>query len=160
MSYSGNVVKTNPNGAVGSRAIVPRIAEQIVKKESFVLDYGCGTTERHVEQLKGKGFEKIFGYDLSLPRTLINRLRKYDVILLSNVLNVQPTEEAIRFLIAELKTMLKKTGFIIANYPDTPRKAGLSQLKLLGIIEKVFDTEKVDSELCGANYVLLLRRRD
>jgi hypothetical protein len=47
---------------------------------------------------------------------------KYDVVMASNVLNVQATDLALKNTLEELASLIDDTGRIVVNFPTTPRK--------------------------------------
>jgi len=118
-------------GVVGAKALVPRAVLQEVPKADrgfvSVLEFGAGPKAPHAELFRREGFQNVTAYDLPTsiregihdPDALI---RKYDVINASNVLNVQATKRMLTNTLSELRNSVKEEGFIIANFPITPRK--------------------------------------
>lgn len=51
---------------------------------------------------------------------------RFDVVLLSNVLNVQEHKQDLDNLMGAAHWLTRKHGMIICNYPNTPRKMGWS----------------------------------
>jgi hypothetical protein len=93
-----------------------------------VLDYGSGPDAVHARKLMHEGWE-IDVMDLALEpfvNTLARSKAPYDVILCSNVLNVQPTMSAVYDVLYDLKSLAREHAMIVVNYPSSPRKAGLS----------------------------------
>ena len=148
-------------GAVGARAVVPRVIKRDLSpaEAGRVLDFGCGETQRHVKSLRAEGYE-VYGHDFG-----VNELYKYqagwDTVYASNVLNVQPNKQVLRETLETLKSLMDEDTTLIANYASSPRKAGLYVRELREILEKHFksiERVKLNSniiwELKGAvNYV-------
>ena len=67
-------------------ALVYKVAQVKISKDDRILDIGCGVDEYHPKRLRSHGYT-CDGIDLSRPD--LTARGKYDVILLSNVLNVQ-----------------------------------------------------------------------
>lgn len=130
-------------GAVGPRAIVPnyilRNPELFVDKT--ILDFGCGKHGRHVKELCRAGF-KVRGYDLyfdwacdepglpdwlACPNWLAHHSEKFDVIYLSNVLNVQANLQAITWTLERASNQLKSGGQLLLNLPKEPWKPSDAQ---------------------------------
>lgn len=47
----------------------------------------------------------------------------YDFIMASNVLNVQPTPQAIKSVLDNIEDVLKPNGFVLINLPSDPLKS-------------------------------------
>lgn len=145
-------------GAVGKNAIVPRIIPHLANKTNLILDFGCGKDMIHVKALKEEGYI-IEGYDFSLPKTnefLISGY--YDIIYLSNVLNVQSSEKMLEDLIETVWMCLRSQGFVIANYPKDPRYLGWSTTKMVEWLQENFiSVVRINKELAGNNIVWILK---
>jgi len=114
----------------GSRPIIPRIIASMAKPADAILDFGAGRYGAQADGLRGLGFNVIahdFGANvvpgLHDPDALE---RTYDVVYASNVLNVQTSVAMLRKTLTVAASLLNDGGRFIANYPDKPRKAGLS----------------------------------
>jgi len=151
-------------GAVGKNAIVPRILPQLMRSippsntPKAILDFGCGKDMIHVNALREQGFN-VEGYDISLPETeIFIKGRNYDIIYLSNVLNVQSTEEMIEDLINDVWYRLHPSGYLVANYPQSPRYLGWSTEKMLKWLQFNFaSVVRVNKNLAGNNIVWIMR---
>lgn len=147
-------------GAVGKNAIVPRIIPQLASRspDLDILDFGCGKDMIHVKALREKGYS-VDGYDLSLPETKeFIKNRCYDIIYLSNVLNIQSSEEMLEDLINDVWYRLHHQGFVVANYPKDPRYLGWSTEKMLKWLQFNFaSVVRVNRNLAGKNIVWILR---
>ena len=138
-------------------ALIPKLTREILKESdrlwtSSILDFGCGKDMITPNKWR---CEEIFcdGIDLSIPNTK-PRLDSYDVIMVSNVLNVQETNEQLEETINEILSFCNDGTQIFWNYPTQPRKLGLG---ILQIQEILFDLiwqngldykSRTDEKLC------------
>lgn len=111
----------------GRGALVPRSLVKHLKPEEAgpVLDYGCGSTAPHVQALDVMGYD-IVGYDIGdddvgLVDKGALRRRKYNVVLASNVVNVQPSWAALNTVLDELRLAAGTRGMVIMNLAEDPR---------------------------------------
>lgn len=127
-----------------------------------ILDFGCGRYANQVKLFRERG-RTADGYDLwweanevTLPG-LYSKLRpppgKYDIIGLSNVLNVQTTEKELWDTLRESFSYLAPQGLVVANYPTTPRKLGWTAPRM-----KVYLQQQMGLKLVPSNGVWLLYR--
>jgi len=121
-------------GAVGERAVVPRVVASMVDKAQSILDFGAGKDAMHTQRLKGEGFDVTayeFGSNINPALHDANALnRDYDVVYASNVLNTQNSDAMLEATIEQINSALKEGGTAIVNLPGSPRKgaySGLSQ---------------------------------
>jgi hypothetical protein len=94
----------------------------ITKHEDDVLDFGCGKDNYWSNRLSAQEYS-IDGYDLSMPNATSNDT--YSVILVSNVLNVQETEDQLEDTLDSIMRFAKSGTIIVWNYPSGPRKMSL-----------------------------------
>ena len=91
----------------------------INKQRHDVLDFGAGKHNFWADKLGREGYS-CDGYDLSLAdRTMRD---SYDVIMVSNVLNVQQTRMQLRETLKQIIGFSKSGTLIVWNYAETPRK--------------------------------------
>lgn len=149
-------------GAVGPSAIVPRIIPKLLANSKhtnhLILDYGCGKDMIHVLKLQKQGYQ-VIGYDISLPDTARFLENKYDIIYLSNVLNVQSSEDMLHQLLDTVWKCLKVYGFVVANYPASPRYLEWDDLDMQEwlFLKCCNRVERVGYELAGNNIVWVMR---
>jgi hypothetical protein len=126
-------------GAVGMRAIVPRLVAEMATREDAILDFGCGKDALHARKLRER-FLNVTPYDFESEFSDPNALkRKYSLVYASNVLNVQVNEDMLHETIKQLKKVVAEGGRVIANYPASPRKIKrMNGKKLLGILLEHF----------------------
>ena len=139
--------KTNrSHGSVGANAIVPRIVRQICTKEQTILDFGSGRLALHAQKLTDEGYHCTaheFGANANVLHDPEALNTPHDVVYMSNVLNVQSSTDMLRKTLSDAFGALKEGGILIANYPQSPRKAGLStkdmseMLRFCGKVERV-----------------------
>ena len=94
----------------------------ITKHEDDVLDFGCGKDNYWSNRLSAQEYS-IDGYDLSIDEYMIEK--KYSVILVSNVLNVQETEDQLEDTLDSIMRFAQSGTRIVWNYPSGPRKMSL-----------------------------------
>ena len=94
----------------------------ITKHEDDVLDFGCGKDNYWSNRLSPQEYS-IDGYDLSIDEYMIEK--KYSVILVSNVLNVQETEDQLEDTLDSIMRFAQSGTIIVWNYPSGPRKMSL-----------------------------------
>ena len=119
-------------GAVGANALVPRYIDEEIKPGpgEHILDFGAGKHAIHTQMFKDKGY-LITAYDFSsnFDPNLHDRgalAKTYDYVLLSNVVNVQNSEDMLRRTLRQVNSVIKPGGKVVLNYPASPRKASLS----------------------------------
>ena len=135
------------NGAVSSKAVVPKVVRKFAhKNETIILDYGCGQAKKHVAELLQEGYI-VEGYDFSLPHTAVCLKGQYDMVYLSNVLNVQSSLTMLDLTLRQVAEVLYRTKLIggdhfrakaIINYPTTPRKLNINTKAMQTILETYF----------------------
>lgn len=91
----------------------------INKQRHDVLDFGCGKDNYWSVKLCLEGYS-CNGYDLSIPDYTMRDA--YEVIMVSNVLNVQETRDQLRETLKEIIGFSKSGTKIVWNYAETPRK--------------------------------------
>lgn len=127
-------------GAVSGKAIVPRVVRSMAfKDETCILDYGCGKDQLHVLSLRSEGYVA-YGYDFSLPESKSNLGASYDIVYLSNVLNVQSSLGMLFETLQEVRNLTWKAanGKAVINYPASPRKLGINVTSMENILKTYF----------------------
>ena len=102
--------------------------------EATILDFGCGKDAYWVNHYRKLGY-KIHGKDLSRPDLVTSD--SYDIIMLSNVINVQETEEQLNELLACVLGF--KPKYLLFNYPSKPRKLEWSMKTMEGFLKEKLD---------------------
>lgn len=131
------------SGAVGSRAILPRLVRIMITPTWRVLDYGAGPKAIHTKALYQEGFD-VKAYDINPEETSyhIDHMdivhNWYDLVFASNVLNVQPSADYVRTMVKEVHGFVKDDRFALFNYPSSPRKSNLSVKDIEDILNEVF----------------------
>ena len=137
-------------GAVGEKAIAPKIVSQIARKSDRILDFGAGKYAQHANALRRRGFNVTaheFGDNQNWRHDPNALTRRYDIVLVSNVLNVQSTIPMLRKTLAQIKNAIAPGGFAIANYPASPRKLGLSAQNMLRTLQRSFQVRSVATDV-------------
>ena len=93
-------------------------------KDKSILNFGSGDqsiidASKGLEQISNRN--EVTNYDISLGNNEVLN-KKYDVVMASNVLNVQPNIERLDQTINELSNTVNDEGQIIFNLPSSPRK--------------------------------------
>jgi hypothetical protein len=126
-------------GAVGRLPVVPAFVASLAlaRGRRRVLDYGSGPKARQAAWLRRAHRSwKVTAWDIGAnfdPEVHDRRAlrRKYDVVMASNVLNVQPTNVALGETIHELYGLVRQGGALVVNYPSSPRR--IPDLDIAGI---------------------------
>ena len=133
-------------GAVGSSAITPEYIKLFCHRSASILDFGAGKTAEHTASLRDLGFDDVTAHDFGdnvneefhNPKALA---RKYDIVYASNVLNVQSSVNMLGTTLETLAKCMKKKGFLLVNYPVSPRKGVMEQVdpeQLKAFLESFF----------------------
>lgn len=130
-------------GAVGSR---PVVLASILDRTTFVgifpgtytriLDFGCGRGQmvcRMRDEFEGCTVE---GYDFALPGSEQHLDTLWDVVTVSNVLNVQDSTAMLDLTCKQLRALALRGAVIVANYPQSPRKMGLTAKAMRAALER------------------------
>ena len=137
-----------PGGVFGGEPVVYRQAKKLASKSDKILDFGAGKEAVYTQKLRDLGYTVTaydFGDNVGEIHDRNALLKKYDVVLASNVLNVQSTEESLNKTLSQIKN--STSGFAIVNYPDSPRKLGLSTEDFKQRLNKYFDAESIGSNV-------------
>ena len=133
-------------GAVGPNAIVPKYVMAIAYKDDRILDFGAGPTAYHSQRLREAGFEQVTAWEIGdsfdPEYHFSNALAYddyYDIVMLSNVLNVQPSIKAVHAILTCVLRVLKPGGTLVFNYPRTPRKIDHNDQQICAVIKQMFD---------------------
>ena len=155
MSYTDispeEIIRANKSsrssGAVGPKAITPRMVLQYIKdtgnKDIKILDFGSGKDAKHTYALRDMGLD-VTAHDFSSnindehhDSNALNRI--YDMIFASNVLNVQGSEQMMRRTIEDVLKTMNNDSVFIANFPSSPRYGFQTAKEAKDILEEFFD---------------------
>lgn len=130
----------NKDGSI--RAIVPKYVREHMDRADEILDFGAGKDAVHTKWLRSEGFN-VVAYDFGdncvdgiHDRNALNK--QYKVIMASNVINVCSSLQMLMMTLQQIYNSLKPGGFLVINYPASPRKMDLSAVELSMIIYSVF----------------------
>ena len=113
-------IKTERRNFTPQARVYHYAVEHIINKEKdTVLDFGSGAARYWQNKLAKQGYV-IESHDLSIPNN--TSLNSFDVILASNVLNVQETRDQLRETLKQIMSFSKSGTRIVWNYAETPRK--------------------------------------
>ena len=130
MSTDPRAATSRSKGAVGQNPIVYRVFRENFSVDDsryqHILDFGAGKGAPHTLKLRAEGYHAK-AWDLPENQGTDDGvwLREYDyhdVVLLSNVLNVQESRKQMVETLKVVKACLFQSGVVIANYPASPRK--------------------------------------
>jgi len=134
--------KNRGKGIIGPNAVTPRYVREHTPKTKSILDFGAGEDAYHTLFMRNMGFTRVTAYDF--PENRIKGLHDpnaldytYDVVMASNVLNVQETVKMLKATLEQLfGAMDPASGILYANYTGNPRYIkALTPGKLKKIIE-------------------------
>lgn len=114
-----------------------------VSPYSSILDYGSGKDAYGTHILK-EYFADVTSYDIGKNFNTVwhnpDALdRVYDIVMMSNVINVQPSKDDIKSVLIEGKNCLTSGGTLYCNFPESPRKSDVTDCELLSIMNEIFD---------------------
>ena len=152
-----------PKGIIGSDPLVYRAfrAHFSIKdinvgpnnRGMWVLDFGAGEGAVNTSRLRKSGYEFVWAHDL--PENTPHPASPYgvwcmdvkaavwDVVLLSNVLNVQTSKVAVRKILSSIKRIMRYGGTVFVNYPLEPRKSSMTVEGLVKILNVVFNPTEI-----------------
>ena len=131
-------------GAVGPRALVPRVVQNMgaLLTAPTILDFGAGPQAYHTQGLRMLGFNATawdvggnFVEGVHDPHALE---RTYDIVMASNVLNVQPNLAILHAVIRELFHLVAPGGVLVCNYPESPRRIPVKRAAIKELLESRF----------------------
>jgi hypothetical protein len=129
-----------------------------VSKDAAILDYGAGKIEKWSEwngyPIRKAGYRNVILHDIGnnaegnlITPDAIRRdgglgaldFYRYDVIMLSNVLNVLPDADTIGDVLLEVEMLGNgDSAFVIMNYPLSPRNSRLGANVIKNLIENEY----------------------
>jgi hypothetical protein len=105
------------------------------KKSTAILDFGAGKDLPHTKKLRRLGWDVEaleFGDNVTDEHIRLGDVPIrpggegfYDVVIASNVLNVQTSERMMRRTMLQIIGCARRRGTIIVNYPLSPRKTDI-----------------------------------
>jgi len=119
-------------------------------------DYFDGTLEKLA--FKSLGTATMYGSEWQNPKTFY-----WDYIVVSNVINIQPTEEHIYSTLETINSLIKPKTTAIINYPTNPRKLPeISNGMFRDMIDNVFEANPKHKVLStfGSHGVIALIKGD
>jgi hypothetical protein len=122
-------------GAVGSkptqatRWLINEAREGMISPDAKVTDFGAGKWAQQTHLLRAEGFSDVTPYDVgaNTHNTESGDIHGSDVVLLSNVLNVQDTVRNMQELLYFIRDILADQGILICNLPRTPRYGNITE---------------------------------
>lgn len=135
------VNKTSRNTiAIGPNAIVPAYVLSILQPKDNVLDFGAGRDAIHTKRIREAGFYCV-AYDFGQNDTEYHQsdalTASYDIVMVSNVINVQLNETMLRATLRQI--WVSTLGAAYMNYPLTPRKANITTDAMYKILKEDWD---------------------
>lgn len=114
-------------GAVGKDPLCYRYVREtwpLAVPGLHILDYGAGRDAVHAKKLRRKGLDVVaydFGVNLTDAHDPDALEFAYDVVIASNVLNVQSSRNMLARTLNELTEACAPGGILVCNYPSSPR---------------------------------------
>lgn len=146
------------NGKI--RSVVANYVAENISKDKKILDFGCGTEFIQGWYLREIGFN-VDGWDFGAnkPKDCVPELNQiYDVVYASNVLNVLSSGSALRETLIQIRSCLKDRGLFIANYPQSPRKSGLTMASMECLL-RFFFGENVKRVRYNSSTIWVIEKR-
>lgn len=121
---------------------IDQVIRSVITRNHRVLDFGAGKHAVQAVRLRNEGYQ-VTAYDFGNncvpgihdPKALS---RHYDVVYASNVLNVQSSVRMLHETISQIRSVLRRSGMVLANYPKDPRMLGYSEKQMLNELCKCF----------------------
>lgn len=145
-------------GAVGGKALVPRLVRKLVSKNKTILDFGAGKKAIHTKRIRRSGYN-VSAWDIGdnfNPKIhdAAALKRRYNVVLASNVLNVQPSRQKLKETITQIVSLIANRGMAIINFPENPRHNIVTDKGVYLLLKKYGRVEKMPSNI----YILHKKR--
>ena len=145
------------SGAIGSDPVVLKYIKENADFYHRILDFGSGVFARQTKALRDKGFHHTYAYDLKINGTAEHFITRdvlfeipWDFIMVSNVVNVQPSIQKVKELLYLLWTITaagaqeEKDVLIVMNYALEPRKSkALTRERLEHLLSAYWVVEKL-----------------
>jgi hypothetical protein len=113
-------VRRLPDVPLVYKAILQHVKNWPVNARKLtVLDYGCGKRPDHIKHLLKSGFY-VKAYDIC--HWPVRPEVEFDIVAVSNVLNVLPTIKVLAETLVDIDNFLKPGGLVFVNFPTFPRK--------------------------------------
>jgi len=123
--YYTRLVNQTYSKMCSKKQTLPKIIEQIAKKGDKILDFGAGKDAFGTKYLRESGFDvtaheigENFVEGLHDPDALESY---YDVVFISNVLNIQPDVPRLLDILSDAKARVNVGGMLVCNFPVKPR---------------------------------------
>jgi hypothetical protein len=122
--------RTAMGGRFGQhRAVTPHYVAETSKPGECVLNYGCGVADKngeipHSKMLRSHGLI-VTDHDIGINARYADAKAlecKYDIVMASNVLNVQQTWAMLGRTLAEIASVTRQDGRAVMNFPRKPRR--------------------------------------
>ena len=108
------------------RQVLPKIVMEYAKKGDKILDFGAGRDIYGTKMLRAAGYNctaweigQNFNKELHDYHAMDGR--DYDIVFMSNVLNVQPDGGSAADIMMDIQCVLKDEGLLFCNFPQKPR---------------------------------------
>lgn len=162
--YTKLVNKTSRRkGAVGKDPLCYRYARDLLSNlppaDIDILDFGCGKGATHAQALQewlnnyppyATYSKRVWAYDIGAnsPQKEDNYIttfpyHSYDMVILSNVLNVQPDPDLVVGVLNQAWKFVKPGGGLVVNYPHNPRYSGMHYGEVSSLIHNLPELKSV-----------------
>ena len=138
------------SGAVGRFPLCYRALRSLMSPctTAEILDFGAGPAAAHTKTLMEDGYRATaydFGDNITSEIDADALSRSYEVVVASNVLNVQEPE-LLSATLNQLYDAVKPAGCLVWNYPASPRYGGLTTKEML---QRVMSMGFISASLVG-----------
>jgi hypothetical protein len=113
------------------KTVITQYVSKYINKDKRILDFGAGKNAVQTLILRKERFN-VIAYDLPEnrkyePHNPLALDETYDVVMVSNILNIQASMLCIADVVAYIKAsnLLNNNGIILFNYPSSPRYANV-----------------------------------
>ena len=148
-----------------SKALYRMFIEDSGLAKKRILDFGAGLAAVQTVLLRKVGLD-VTAYDL--PENRVEGglhdpyalSRRYDIVMCSNLLNVQPDLKHVLEVAWMAAAVLAPDGFCLMNYPSSPRYGRLSRYggtpspgHISACLDRVFVIHRLGQALAGHNII-------
>ena len=108
IAVANKTARVRPPGKVVS--VVPRATMMLASKKNRILDFGAGPHIYHTKMLREHGYKVTahdFGKNLNENHDINALNKRYDIVMASNVLNVQSSLNMLYATLRQIRSVMK-----------------------------------------------------
>jgi hypothetical protein len=130
--------------AFSKKQMLPKFVASQLLGISDVLDYGAGKDAYGSQIIRDmKKLWHVTSYEIG--DNVIDGIhdtmalsKKYDVVMMSNVINIQPSLEDVIDVLIEVKDCMRDVAYLYCNLPESPRKSSIDEKYLTIFLKGLF----------------------